>query len=358
MSALASSRAAAQPRKPKLLLAELWGLGDLTMATTLIGAASEEYDVVVLGKPHAATLLRPSYPAVRFISWDAPWTAFRRKYDLWRWNWRELFGVLRALRRERFDVGLSVRCDPRDHLLLWLAGARRRIGFPVKWSALLLTHRLQRRADEHRVEDWRTVGRALRLPRIETAQPFLDARAYDYPRERPAGRLAACVHTGSRIAVRRWPEASFRQVIMRLRELFDLHLTVIPDPDGYGSGLADLADEFKPQISVEQLVAILGSMEVVLCNDSAPAHIASACGVSTIALFGPTNPNWYRPWGDDHQVVIRDICPYRPCFDYCRFPEPYCLTKISPDDAWPEIEAFFRAVYAKNQPSYPAPGRA
>ena len=314
------------------------------MATTVIAAAGQTYDVVLLGKAHAAALLRTSYPNVRFIAWDAPWTAFRRKYDVRRWNWRELLSVLGALRRERFDVGVSVRCDPRDHLLLWLAGVKRRIGFPVKSSALLLTEKLQRRADHHRVEDWRTVGRALPLPQIDVAEPFLQARAYPLPQERPPHQLAACVHTGSRIAVRRWPEEYFRQAIIRLREQFDLHLTIIPDPDGYGSGLADLADEFTPRINVEQLVGILGAMDVVLCNDSAPAHIAAASGVPTIALFGPTNPNWYRPWGNEHHVVIRDICPYRPCFDYCRFPEPYCLTKISPDDAWPEIEAFFRAA--------------
>jgi heptosyltransferase-2 len=27
---------------------------------------------------------------------------------------------------------------------------------------------------------------------------------------------------------------------------------------------------------------------------------------------------------------MRDICPYHPCSDYCRFPEPYCLTQLTP----------------------------
>ena len=26
---------------------------------------------------------------------------------------------------------------------------------------------------------------------------------------------------------------------------------------------------------------------------------------------------------------MRDICPYHPCSDYCRFPEAYCLTQLT-----------------------------
>ena len=64
-------------RKPKLLVIELWGLGDLTMATTLIARALEAYEVVLLAKPHAVPLLKPAFPTLRFVEWHAPWTAFR-----------------------------------------------------------------------------------------------------------------------------------------------------------------------------------------------------------------------------------------------------------------------------------------
>lgn len=327
--------------KPKLLVLELWGIGDLTMATALLSRAVEHFEVVVLGKPHASALLGPSFPQLRFVIFDAPWTVFEGKYRVWKWNWPELKRIVRSLRAERFTHAVSVRRDPRDHLLMWLIGASRRHGFPAKGSALFLTDAVDGSGMQHRVDGWRAIGRSLGLQGAETADPRLAADAYGTGAARDArlsdDRPIVCLHTGSRIAVRRWPEEYFRDIIGRLRQQFEFHLVLIPDPDGYGAALADVADTFLPQIPLAQLVATVAGSDLVLCNDSAPSHIAAACRRPVISVFGPTEPAWFRPWGGDQKVVIRDICPYRPCFDYCRFPEPYCLTKLTPEIVWPEI---------------------
>src|SRR5947209_4754455 len=44
------------PVKSKLLVVELWGLGDLVIATPFLHAASEHYDVTLLAKPYAKDL--------------------------------------------------------------------------------------------------------------------------------------------------------------------------------------------------------------------------------------------------------------------------------------------------------------
>src|SRR6185436_9055405 len=70
---------------------------------------------------------------------------------------------LRRLRR-KFDVGLSARWDPRDHLLLALTLAKDRLGFPRVNSQMFLTRPLKRpAAASHRYEHWRTLGNALDL---------------------------------------------------------------------------------------------------------------------------------------------------------------------------------------------------
>jgi hypothetical protein len=40
---------------------------------------------------------------------------------------------------------------------------------------------------------------------------------------------------------------------------------------------------------------------------------------------------------------MRDICPYRPCSDYCRFPEPYCLTQLTPEIVTREVRTYLQA---------------
>lgn len=323
----------------KLLVVELWGLGDLTLATTLLQPALDSYEVHLLGKPHAAALLRSSYPKLRFIEWDAPWTAFTRKYEIWKWPWIKIFSVIRTLRREKFDVAVSVRKDPRDHLLMLLAGARERIGFSTKYSR----HLLNRTAfvppvSRHRVEDWRELNNMLGFGR--ESFPRLSSSVGRTPADRGKNdRPLVVLHAGARISVRRWPEKYFAAIIQQMREQFSFDLTLVPDPDGYGTGLTSLADSVAPKLTIEELMALLRQANLLICNDSGPMHLAAAVGTPTLAFFGPTDSRVFGPWGVHHKIIARDLCVYRPCFDYCRFAENYCLTRLTPDEVWPEIRA-------------------
>jgi ADP-heptose:LPS heptosyltransferase len=335
-------RAASTPPLRKLLVVEFWGLGDLSFLTPLLQAARGEYEITVVGKPHAEALLQPTFPDVRFISFDAPWSAYRGKYALWKWNWARLIRLIRELRRERFSAAVSVRNDPRDHVLMAMIGAKRRCGFPRRGSSVFLTDLVARSSPkQHKVQDWRDLGAALGLESVRTLDPWLDHAAYRTPIgdstfsgiEKPV----ICLHPGARIPVRRWPEPYFRKVIAALRHTCDFHLLLIPDPDGYGAGLATLADTVLPPLQVREMVDILGRCDLLLCNDSGPGHLAASCLRPVIPIFGPTDPDWFRPWGERHHIIIRDICPRRPCFDYCAYPEPYCMTRLTPSDAVPEI---------------------
>src|ERR1041384_3960486 len=161
--------------KSKLLVAELWGVGDLVMATPFLRAASEKFSVTLLAKPSARDLQSRFWPEVEVIPFVAPWTAFEHKYRLISWPWREIFRLVKSLRRKHFDIGLSARIvpltiagrtirvgDPRDHLLLAMAGARRRIGFKCTGTGILLNNSLPRPESlSHRYEHWRALGDAL-----------------------------------------------------------------------------------------------------------------------------------------------------------------------------------------------------
>ena len=341
--------------KRKILILEFWGLGDLSFATPFLSGALESgCEVHLAGKEHARQLLESTFPEIKFFSFDAPWSRFVSKYDLLHWNWRELLGLILRLRKERYDAVISVRSDPRDHFLMWLIGARDRVGFPFKGRNIFLTHPVKRsRARQHKVEDWRDIKAALGFP-VAGAKPRLNHQAYRCSRIdallADLRKPIICLHTGARIPVRRWPY--FSKIIPRLRSEFDFHLLLVPDPDGSGKELAPLADSVAPGLEVAELVDLLGRVDVLLCNDSGPSHMAAACGRPAIAIFGPSDADWFRPWGDQHKVVIRDICPWRPCFDYCHFAEPYCMTKLLPEQIWPDIRGhLLRLIEEKTVPA-------
>jgi ADP-heptose:LPS heptosyltransferase len=351
-SATLSTRLApsgARPPAPgKCLVLELWHIGDATMMTPVLeGLLAEGWQVTVAGKATTRLLLEEDYPEVRWIVFDAPWTVFYGKYRLWRWPWRELWRVWSTMRRERFDVAVSGRSDPRDHLMMWLAGIRRRIGFQTRYSLWFLNEPLPPPpAARHRVEDWWTIQQQV-SPAAPTLPPRLGADAELKGR---FGELFArdprpvlALHCGARIAVRRWPEPYLRELIAALRAEFDFQLVLYPDVDGYGQYLAALADHVLTGLTLGELKASLIHARLLIANDSGLGHVAAALGVPVATIFGTGEPSKFRPFSQESLVIMRDICPYRPCLDYCHFPEAYCLTQLSPAIVLRELRAHLQA---------------
>ena len=99
----------------KILVLELWGLGDIVLATPALAALRARYPkarIVLLAKPYANDLLKGSHWVDEIIAYDFPWTAFAGKYRVWRYKCRELVALIRRLRGERFDLAICARGTP------------------------------------------------------------------------------------------------------------------------------------------------------------------------------------------------------------------------------------------------------
>jgi ADP-heptose:LPS heptosyltransferase len=316
--------------KPKLLVVELWGLGDLVIATPFLRAASQKYAVTLLAKPYAKDLRSRFWPELKVVPFIAPWTAFRRKYRLHRWPWGELLGLAK-LRREHFVAGLSARWDPRDHLLLRLTRAKMRLGFPRLHSQVFLTHPLVRPpTEEHRHESWRVVAEALEIN--------LPPRELLPVAARPASE-ELLIHTGAAQPVRVWPLERYLSLVRRLRGQ-NYRVRVACDPDQRGWWLEAGEKEVAVPRNASELLALMDVAGAFIGNDSGPAHLAALCGVPTFTVFGPQLPEWFAPLHPAGEWIEGKACPYKPCSDYCRFAVPYCMANLSEEEVWPRVAAF------------------
>lgn len=315
--------------KPKLLIVELWGLGDLVIATPFLRAASERYQVTIVAKPYARDLQARFWPEVEVIPFVAPWTAFQGKYKLWKWPWREMGRLRRTLSRQRYDVGLSARWDPRDHFLLWLVRVRARFGFPRMQSQMFLKQPLAKPDPRaHRYEYWRVLARALDLTLpVREAIPM--------PRQQVQG--AVLLHTGAGQPIRVWPLERYRQLIGWLRER-KLEVVVACDPEQRDWWLKAGESDVATPRTVNELLALIDRARLFVGNDSGPGHLAAFCGVPTFSCFGPQLPEWFAPLHPEGFCFEGKPCPYKPCSDYCRFPSPRCLTGISAEEAWTAVQ--------------------
>ncbi|MEY4386709.1 MAG: hypothetical protein RLY20_1992 [Verrucomicrobiota bacterium] len=320
--------------KPRLLVVELWGLGDLILATPFLRAAGQRFDVTLLAKSHAAQLRPHFWPEVTVVPFTAPWTAFRKKYQLQHWPWRVMAQLRRHLAEENFAVSVSARRDPRDHALMFCIGATERIGFPRLGSQRLLTRALSHPAPEsHRHEHWVTAAReiGLQLPEHDPLGPV---------RRKDTKRIL--LHTGAGQPIRTWPLERYKSVAGRLRAL-GFEVVVACDP-GQRSWWQQAGEpDVRVPSSVDLLITLLDDCAYFVGNDSGPGHVAAACGVPTFSIFGPQLSEWFTPLSSAAVSIDGKACPFRPCSDYCRFPVAHCLDRITEEEVWQKLTKFVGA---------------
>lgn len=323
--------------KPKLLVVELWGLGDLVIATPFLKAASERYDVTLLAKPYAQDLQKRFWDSVRVIPFVAPWTAFKHKYRLLAWPWATILRLRSSLAREKFEVGLSARWDPRDHLLLLIVRARERLGYPRLGSQGLLTRPLARPVPEaHRYENWRVLARTLGFE-----LPVREKLALQVVR--PNGEVL--VHTGAGQPVRVWPLSRYRTLVQRLRSRH-YRVQVACDPDQQKWWLGAGEESVATPRTVTELLELVDRAGAFIGNDSGPGHLAAFSGVPTFTLFGPQLPEWFAPLHPRSECSDGKACPFKPCSDYCRFPRPLCMINSSEEEVCARVESFLDRTLA------------
>ncbi len=120
---------------------------------------------------------------------------------------------------------------------------------------------------------------------------------------------AVVVHPGAKEAARRWDVAGFaavaravghRVVVTGSAAERELALAVAS-----GAGLPEsvvLAGE----LDLADLAAVVADASVVVCNDTGVGHLATAYGVPSVVLFGPTPPErWGPPVSREQHVVLR-----------------------------------------------------
>jgi heptosyltransferase-2 len=98
------------------------------------------------------------------------------------------------------------------------------------------------------------------------------------------------------------------------------------------------------QLGLRASAALLARAAVLVTNDSAPLHLATAVGTPVVAVFGPTVPGFgFGPRGPTDRVVEHPSLACRPCSAHgpqvCPLGHHRCMREIS-------VEAVAAAVAA------------
>jgi heptosyltransferase-2 len=102
------------------------------------------------------------------------------------------------------------------------------------------------------------------------------------------------------------------------------------------TGLTDLS----------QAVGVLSLADVLVSNDTGPAHIAAALNRPTLVIFGPTDPRTTRPFSPRAEIIRRPPdcapCMLRDCpIDH------RCMWAITPDEVFARASAMMKVDKAE-----------
>jgi len=102
------------------------------------------------------------------------------------------------------------------------------------------------------------------------------------------------------------------------------------------------AINFAGKLSLYESFLKLKDCDLVISNDSAPAHMATSLGISVISIFGPTTVALgFRPWADNAVVIENLNIDCRPCGAHghhqCPKGHHRCMVDLKPEMVTPFI---------------------
>jgi ADP-heptose:LPS heptosyltransferase len=323
----------------RILIVELWGIGDLVIMSSILKPLRKAFpnaEITLLSKETSSHLFKYDSTLDEMVFFDFPWTAFKNKYFFWQWDFKGITRVIKKLREKKFDLILDARSDIRNQILTFLIKGRKNIGYSWKRCSLFLSHTIGDYANKHKVEAWHALLHHLDIQTTH-AEPTLvlsdDEKVWasDFLRQRNVNSqdLVVGIHPGARIKTRCWPLERFAEVTEYIQQKYRAKIIIFIEPGGYGNDIPIRGEFLQAQVSLRQMIALIDKLGCLICNDGGPMHIASSLHIPTIAIFGPTESKWFKPWGTQHIIVQKDGVTCRPCFDYCKHNEPFCITGIS-----------------------------
>ena len=147
-------------------------------------------------------------------------------------------------------------------------------------------------------------GLCLTDAELALTQPFFTAYHVD-----PLKHLIVVVHPGSGSAAKRWPVENFVTLIETLESQPGVRTVIVT---GYAetdvlARLRSLIHATTPMVAENwpllPTAALIAQATVFVGHDSGLTHLAAALRRPTVAIFGPTDPDIWKPRGDYVTVV-------------------------------------------------------
>lgn len=274
--------------------------------------------------------------------------------------------TLRALwriRREKIDTAIDFEFFSRfSGAFTYLTGARRRVGFhsysgEAGYRGDLMTHRVAYNVMLHAGEIYTALVNAVlmepqRLPMLDVSHAVEQPTSMFNPSDDETRLVEAKVrqalnrdsipplmlfnaNSGDMLPLRRWASERYVELAGRLLAEYPqlaIAFTGSAEEQAAAEALAsrvgsDRCISLAGRTSLRELLVLYGLADVLVTNDSGPAHFASLTEIDIVALFGPETPAVFGPTSPrSHAIHTPLACS--PCVNAFNQRHTACTTNL------------------------------
>jgi len=261
------------------------------------------------------------------------------------------------VRRSGFDTAFDFSMNEGIGFFLMSCGIPKRIGFNYRNRGRFLTDKtpLAGYEDKHVVDYYLDLLERQGIPVVERAMTF---PMTDADRDWAGQWLVAngigqggksCIALvpgggaswGEAAKYKRWPAAKYADLVDKIVEKSSSEIILMGDSKEKDL-CADIVRHARDRVhnaagqtTLGQMAALFKNCRLAIVNDGGPLHIAVACGVRTVSIFGPVDPVVYGPYPVGGHVVVRKNLACQPCYRRFRMASCghiSCLNDLSVED--------------------------
>ena len=350
-----------------ILVIKLKQPGDVLVSTPVLAALKEAWPQARVSflVPRAAEDMVAGHPLL-----DELLVADRRQ-ETWSRSWR----LLQNLWQANYDLVIELSGGDRGAFYTLATRAPERVGFERPgqpywqrqsvFTLLLPRPPVMMHMVEQNLEAVRALGVATRNPRL---QFFWDDRVEARVNKKLEilglkPKNFVVLHPGAGWRFKCWTPAGYARIIEHILKSWRLPVVLTASRAPHEQELIqEILTECRQapinlagELTLKELGALIAKARFFFGADSAPMHLAAAVNTPAVALFGPSGAFNWRPWGEGHLVIQKDLdCV--PCGqDGCEGTKiSRCLTELTPEEVLEQVERFIReSSVGSNTPTLP-----
>jgi lipopolysaccharide heptosyltransferase II len=304
----------------RILVTRTDRLGDVLLSTPVIKALRKKFPQSYIGmmvSPYTRDVLDGNPDLDEVIIFDK--SGVNK-------GWRGILGIAAYLRKKKFDLAIVLHPVVRMHLLVFLAGIPRRLGYNRKLG-FLLTDRIEHSkqdGEKHESEYALDLVRYLKIePSDKSLFMPLKEESENWAEElfvkngiRKDDKLLV-IHPGASCHSRVWPGERFAEVADKIVQKYGFKAVIVSGPQDAQRAQAVVCNMHEAVLnlagktSVSQLASLLKRSHLFISTDSGPMHVASTMGVPVITIFGRSqaglSPQRWGPLGEKKKILHKTV---------------------------------------------------